>query len=591
MRGMQVDTDYKALDISLLKRLLVYLKPYKIYVFLAVFLTLFTTSLAPLRPYLTKVAIDDYISMSDWNGLLNMILLILAVIIAYALLQYSLNYLLQWIGQKVLYDIRVRLFRHIQSLSLRFYDKNPVGRMVTRVTNDVEALNNLFSSGVINIIADFLLLFWIIGFMLFINVELTLYALVILPIVATVTFFFKTRVRNIFRKIRANLSVMNSFLNEFITGIMTIKLFGQEKNQNNKFDSINIERRELLIKAIFYYALFFPFIEMSNTIGIGIVLWYSAENIISGIMTVGTLIAFLQYAEMLFRPIRDLSEKYTTLQSAMAASERIFGFLDTEDFIEDNKNARELHNIKESIEFCDLSFSYDESKWALKNVSFTVEKGSTVAIVGPTGSGKTTLVSLLCRFYDFEHGDIKIDGTSIKDIKQDSLLSNIALVMQDVFLFSRDIKKNISLGNESINEKNIKNAARELGALPFIEKLNDGFSTELNERGSSLSSGQRQLVSFCRAYSSDPNLLILDEATSNVDSETEHTIELALAKLLENRTSIIIAHRLSTIKRADKIVVLHKGRVREIGTHKELLQLKGIYANLYSLQFKQDVVV
>ena len=591
MRGMQVDTDYKALDISLLKRLLEYLKPYKIYVFLAIFLTLFTTSLAPLRPYLTKVAIDDHISRSDWNGLLYMILLILAVIIVYALLQYLLNYLLQWIGQKVLYDIRIKLFRHIQSLSLRFYDKNPVGRMVTRVTNDVEALNNLFSSGVINIIADFLLLFWIIGFMLFINAELTLYALAILPVVVAVTFFFKTRVRNIFRKIRANLSVMNSFLNEFISGIMTIKLFGQEKNQNERFDSINRERRDLLIKAIFYYALFFPFIEMSNTIGIGIVLWYSAENIISGIMTVGTLIAFLQYAEMLFRPIRDLSEKYTTLQSAMAASERIFGFLDTEDFIEDNKNARDLKKIKEIIEFRDLSFSYDDSKWALKNVSFDVEKGSTVAIVGPTGSGKTTLVSLLCRFYDFHHGDIKIDGTSIKDIKQDSLLSNIALVMQDVFLFSRDIRSNISLGNDCIDDEKIRKAAKELGALPFIEKLNGGFSSELNERGSSLSSGQRQLISFCRAYSSDPNLLILDEATSNVDSETEHIIEKALSKLLENRTSIIIAHRLSTIKRADKIVVLHKGRVREIGTHDELVQRKGIYANLYSLQFKQDTMV
>jgi ATP-binding cassette subfamily B multidrug efflux pump len=586
MRGMQVDTDYKALDISLLKRLLVFLKPYKKYVFLAILLTLFTTSLAPLRPYLTKVAIDDYISKSDWNGLLFMVILIFAVVIAYALLQYLLNYLLQWIGQKVLYDIRIKMFEHIQGLSLRFYDKNPVGRLVTRVTNDVEALNNLFSSGIVNIIADVLLLFWIIGFMLFINWELTLYALAILPFVGIGTFLFKTKVRNVFRKIRANLARMNSFLNELITGIMTIKLFSQEKYLNTKFDEINSERKDLLVKAILYYALFFPFIEMANTIGIGVVLWYSAENILSGIMTVGILIAFLQYAEMMFRPIRDLSEKYTTLQSAMASAERIFGFLDTRDFIEDTDDAIEHKEIKKNIEFKDLSFSYDGVKWVLKNVNFTVEKGSTVAIVGSTGSGKTTLISLLCRFYDYEKGDILIDGVSIRSIKQKSLLSQIALVMQDVFLFSRSIEENISLGNDRINKDKVLNAAKELGAYDFIKDLRDNFDTVLNERGSSLSSGQRQLLSFCRAYAADPNLLILDEATSSIDSESEEIIQNSLEKLLKKRTSIIIAHRLSTIKKADKIVVLHKGSVREIGTHSELLANDDIYTKLYLLQLK-----
>jgi len=586
MRGMQVDTDYKALDISLLKRLLVFLKPYRKYVFLAIFLTLFTTSLAPLRPYLTKVAIDDYISMSDWHGLLIMVIVIFAVVIAYALLQYLLNYLLQWIGQKVLYDIRIKMFEHIQELSLRFYDKNPVGRLVTRVTNDVEALNNLFSSGIVNIIADILLIFWIIGFMLYINWELTLYTLTILPIVGIVTFLFKTKVRNVFRKIRANLARMNSFLNEFISGILTIKLFSQESYQNIRFDEINSERKELLVKAILYYALFFPFIEIANTIGIGVVLWYSAENILSGIMTVGILIAFLQYAEMMFRPIRDLSEKYTTLQSAMASAERIFGFLDTKEFIEDTPDAIELNEIKDNIEFRDLSFSYDDSKWVLNNVSFNVKKGTTVAIVGSTGSGKTTLVSLLCRFYDYDRGDILIDGISIKSLKQKSLLAQTALVMQDVFLFSRSIAENISLSNDNINDKKILNAAKELGALLFINNLKNGFDTKLNERGSSLSSGQRQLLSFCRAYAANPNLLILDEATSSVDSETEEIIQKSLEKLLAKRTSIIIAHRLSTIKRADKIVVLHKGTIREIGTHAELLANDDIYTKLYLLQLK-----
>ncbi len=588
-RSVAVETEAKEIDIFLLKRLLKYLRPYRKYVFFAVLLTLATSALQPLRPYLTKVAIDTYIASSDWEGLIYISSIILGLLVFTAAIRYGLNYLMQWIGQSVLYDIRIKLFEHIQAQSMSFYDNNPVGRLVTRVTNDVEVLNKMFSSGLVMIVADFLLIFWIIGFMFFTSWELALITLTILPVLVVVSFLFRYKIRGFFRKIRLQVAKINAFLNQFITGISTVKLFSQEKNKFREFDRINEENKSLHLQTIFYFALLFPMIEILNAIVLAMILWYSAGNILGGMMTVGILIAFIQYFEMFFRPVRDLSEKYTTLQSAMASAERIFKLLDTDEKLRDREDAVDLEKFEDKIEFRDLSFRYEPDKPVLENISFDVNKGETVAIVGATGSGKTTLVNLLCRFYDFEEGGILIDGKDIRSLTQTSIRDKLALVMQDVFLFSRRVDLNISLGKDNIYDKTVVNSTKAIGAFDFINNLQNGFETKLTERGQTLSAGQRQLIAFSRAFAAHPELLILDEASSNIDSETEKLIEKSLEKLLEGRTSIIIAHRLSTIKRADKIVVLHHGKVREIGSHNELMKKKGIYYKLYQVQFSDQV--
>ena len=588
-RSVAVETEAKEIDISLLKRLLKYLRPYRKYVLFAVLLTLATSALQPLRPYLTKVAVDTYIASSDWEGLIYISSIILGLLVFTAAIRYGLNYLMQWIGQSVLYDIRIKLFEHIQSQSMSFYDNNPVGRLVTRVTNDVEVLNKMFSSGLVMIVADFLLIFWIIGFMFYTSFELALITLTILPVLIVVSFIFRYKIRGFFRKIRLQVAKINAFLNQFISGISTVKLFSQERNKFEEFDRINAENKDLHLRTIFYFALLFPMIEILNAIVLAMILWYSAGNILGGVMTVGILIAFIQYFEMFFRPVRDLSEKYTTLQSAMASAERIFKLLDTDEKLKDREDAVKLEKFKDKIEFRNLSFRYEPDKPVLENVSFDVKKGETVAIVGATGSGKTTLINLLCRFYDYEEGNIIIDGTDIRSLTQTSIREKLALVMQDVFLFSRRVDLNISLGNDEVYDKKVIDSTKAIGAYDFINNLEKGFETKLTERGQTLSAGQRQLIAFSRAFAAHPELLILDEASSNIDSETEKLIERSLEKLLEGRTSIIIAHRLSTIKRADKIVVLHHGKVREIGSHNELMKKKGIYHKLYQVQFSEQV--
>jgi ATP-binding cassette subfamily B multidrug efflux pump len=587
LSGQSPDIEYKAIDLNILKRLLVYLKPYKKWVALATLITIISSALAPLLPYLNKVTIDKYIEQRDSHGLLFMIFIVSVLLLVNAILRYGLSYLMQWLGQKVLYDIRISVFKHIQSLSMKFYDTSPVGRLVTRVTNDIEGLNDLFSQGVVMIAADIMLIFWIIGFMFYTNWLLSLLTLSILPFLIITTVIFRKKVRVVFTSIRLRVAELNSFLNEFITGVSTVKLFTQESNQNEKFDHINLKHRDLWVKTVFYYALFFPAVEMLSAIALGIILWYAAGNILSGVMTVGILIAFTQYSEMFFRPIRDLTEKFTTLQSAMASAERILGILDTTDIVNDSEDSADLKSFDSAIEFKNVSFSYDNVKWVLNDVSFSVNKGETLAIVGATGAGKTSIINLLCRFYDYQSGEILIDGQDIRNIRQESLRRHMALVSQDVFLFSTSIGENISLGDEAIGEDKMRHAAEALGAAEFIEKLDGAYDSVIIDRGSTLSAGQRQLVAFCRAYAYNPQILILDEATSNIDSETERIIENSLEKLLQHRTSIIIAHRLSTIRRADRIIVLHKGKVRESGTHRELLALNGIYARLYRLQFKE----
>ncbi len=577
----------KDFDFKILRRLLAFLKPYKMQVVFAMVLTLFASLLLPLRPYLTKIAIDDYIGASDWNGLLIMTILLFGLMVFAGLLRFALAYLMEWVGQKVLYDLRMKVFRHIQDLPFSFYDKTSVGTLVTRVTNDIEALNKLFSSGIIMIIADFLLIFSIVGFMFYTNVELAILSLSILPALVIVSFIFKRKIRKLFRDVRLQISKMNSFLNETISGISTVKLFNKEKSQASKFKDINMKIRGLHLDSIFYYSIFFPVVEFISVVALCLVLWYTAGNITSGTMTVGILIAFLQYAEMFFRPVRDLTEKYTTLQSAFAAAERMFDILDQPEDVETSGKIR-IKEFKNAIEFRNVSFSYDGEKQVLDNISFVVKKGEAVAFVGATGSGKTTILNLLCGFYKNYSGEILIDGTKLRDLELSSVRRLIALVMQDVFLFSRPVGENISLGNEQITQDQIEAAAKAIGAYEFIDNLPGKFCEDVRERGATFSSGQKQLLSFTRAFASMPEILILDEATSNIDSHSERIIENSVATLLAGRTSIVIAHRLSTIKKANKIFVMHLGEIRESGSHNDLLRYGGLYSKLYKLQFDRE---
>lgn len=578
---------YAKIDYTLLRRLIAYLKPYRLSVVFALLLTFVAAALAPLRPFLSTKAVDNYIHFNDSSGLLTTVCIIAGIILLHAVIQFSLTILMQWVGQKVLFDIRTELFRHIQKLSLRFYDTNPVGRLVTRVTNDVEALNELFSSGLVLMLSDILMLVGIVVYMFITSWQLTIITLMVLPFLFGATVVFRKRVRVVYSEIRKQIARMNTFLNENISGISTVQLFNREKQQYNEFDGINKLHTDYQVRSVFYYAVFFPVVELLSTLALGMVLWYTAGHLFTGEVTVGMLVAFIQFSEMFFRPIRDLTEKYNTLQSAMAASERIFGLLDTKAYVHNSNTEATPATFSQSVEFKDVHFAYDGITPVLKGVSFFVNKGESIAIVGATGAGKSSIINLLTRFYEFQKGDILIDGKSIREIPTEFLRKQIAIVLQDAFLFSRSIADNISMGDESITREKVIETAKAIGVSDFIEQLPDKYDTVILERASNLSSGQKQLLAFCRALAADPNILILDEATSHVDTETEQLIEKSIEKLLAGRTSIIIAHRLSTIQRADRILVMHQGELREQGTHQELLALGGLYAKLYRLQYHE----
>lgn len=575
----------KTVDYSLLRRLLVFLTPYRFHLVGAILLTLSASALGPLRPFLTRIAIDDHIVKGDLNGLLMFTGLILGLLFLQGLLQYGLSLLMTWIGQRVLLDIRNTLFRHAEGLALRYYDTTPVGRIVTRVTNDVEVLNELFSSGVVLMISDVMVIVWILTFMWNTSHELTLLTITVLPFLLIASFIFRAKVRTVYDKIRRQVAQMNAFINEFVTGISIVQLFRQERRMQSQFAEINAENRRLQDQSIMYYATFFPVVEFLSAVSLSIIVWYTAGNISSGLMTIGMLIAFSQFTEMFFRPVRDLTEKYNTLQSSIVASERIFALLDTSQRVEDAPNAKPFSRLQHGIEFRNVDFSYDGTIPVLRNVSFSVKKGQTIALVGATGSGKSSIINVLSRFYEYQGGDVLIDGQSIRSIRQDDVRSRIAIVLQDVFLFSRSVADNIGLDRDGITRADIEQAAAALGADAFIRKLPHGYDTNVRERGAVLSVGQKQLISFCRALVTDPDILILDEATSNIDTESEQIIERSISTLLEGRTSIVVAHRLSTIQRADAIVVLHHGEVAEMGTHQELLAKGGVYAKLHALQF------
>ena len=591
MSGPTVNIDEikgKAYDSKLMKRLLAYVKPYKNYVILAILLNIIVAGLGPLRPYLTKVAVDDAIANKDYNTLLIIVLILIGTLIFQAVFQYILTYFTQLMGQKIIYDLRVKIFSHIQKLSLKYFDKTPIGKIVTRVTNDVEALNEMFSSGIIMVFSDVFIIIWIFGFMFAMSWKLALITLSVLPILFYATFLFRKKVRIAYRQERKYLSRLNSYMQEHITGMNVVQIFGKEKFEFKKFFGINSDYRDALIRSVFYYALFYPVVEILSSISLALIIWYGGGSIINETMTIGVLFAFIQYTEMFFRPIRDLSEKYNIMQTAMAASERIFEVLDDETIIENKEKVQSLNKLNGEVEFNNVTFAYNNDEYVLRNVSFNINPGETVAIVGATGAGKTSIISLLTRFYDIQKGEIKVDGINIKEIDKAELRKKISVVLQDVFLFSGDIKSNIGLNSKEISNEQILEAAKKVGADKFIQKLPNKYNEEVKEKGATLSVGQKQLISFARALAFNPQILILDEATSSVDTETELLIKQAIEKLLVGRTSIVIAHRLSTIQNADKIIVMHKGEIREIGTHQDLLLEKGIYYKLYQLQYKEQ---
>lgn len=580
----------KAYDSRLMKRLLKYVKPYKPYIILSIFLNILTAVLEPVRPYLTKIAVDNYISVGDSIGLLNIILLILLSLILQALITYAMTYATQYMGQRTLLDLRMEIFEHLQKLSLKFFDRTPIGRLVTRVTNDVESLSELFSSGIVMIFSDIFIIFWIFVFMILMSFDLALVTMSVVPVLIYATFLFRKKVRTNYRDIRKHLARLNSYMQEHISGMSVVQMFNKENEEIQKYKEINRDYRDANIKSNFYHAVFYPAVELISAIAVGLIIWYGGGKVIQDHISLGVLFAFIQYTEMFFRPVRDLAEKYNILQTGMASSERIFKLLDTKMFVKNPENPVPIKEIKGKVEFRNVWFAYNDEDYVLKDISFVINPGETVAIVGATGAGKSSIINLLMRFYDVNRGQILIDDQDIYQFDKRELRKHLALVLQDVIIFSGDIKSNISLWNDNIPFEKIVEAAKIVGADHFIEKLPNKYDEEVKERGSTLSLGQRQLLSFARALAYDPKILILDEATASIDTESEKMIQNAISKLLRGRTSIVIAHRLSTIQNSDKIIVLHKGQIREVGNHYELIEKKGIYYRLYQLQYKDQEI-
>jgi len=599
----------KAYDARLMRRLLQYMRPYWAQIAIA-FVAIITGAAASLaQPYLMKVAIDRYIAAGRLEGLDRLAALYLTILIVAFAAEYVQTWTMQFTGQRIMFDLRMAIYRHLQRLDLRYYDRNPVGRLMTRVTSDVDVLNDLFTSGVVTIFGDVFTLVGIMVTMTWMNWRLALVAFSVLPLIVLVTQWFRRNVRDSYRVVRGWIARINAFLQENITGMMTVQLFRREALNFARFDEIDRKHRDANIESIFYYAVFYPAIEAVSALASALIIWYGGESVLRNTLTLGALVAFLQYSQRFFRPISDMSEKFNVLQTAMASSERIFKLLDEPVTIqapdkpiprpapaartaaEGSGASTEARSASEGgghIVFDHVWFAYNDEEWVLRDVSFDVRPGERIGIVGATGSGKTTLINLLLRFYDVQRGRITVDGVDIRQLDLADLRGLFSLVLQDVHLFSGTIADNIRLGNAAIDDERVRRAAAAVHAEPFISRLPNRYANAVAERGSTLSVGQKQLLSFARALAFDPRVLILDEATSSVDTETEIIIRDALHVLMAGRTTIAIAHRLSTIQDMDKILVLHKGRIRESGTHQELLAQRGIYFKLFELQYKSD---
>ena len=577
----------KSYDWRLLLRLLRYLRPYRGAVAASFLLILAMAGLDLAGPYLTKVAIDRHISRGDGAGLLRVATLWLLALLAAFAVRFGQVYLLQMTGQRIVFDLRREIFGHLQRLHLAYFDRNPVGRLMTRVSSDVDAVNELFTSGVVTVFGDLFTLCGIMGVMLAMNARLALTTFAVIPLFFLVTNWFRRGARESFRETRKWVAQINAFLQENLTGMAVVQLFRREERNLRAFADINRKHADANVKAIFYYSVFYPAIDLLAAVAIALILLYGGGRVLAGTLTLGALVAFVQYSERFWRPISDLSEKFNIVQAALASSERIFLLLDTPPQVVGRPDAVRLPEVRGRVSFEDVSFAYRDEEWVLRDVAFAVEPGRSLALVGATGAGKTSIISLLARFYDVSRGRITLDGVDIRGLDPQQLRSSLALVLQDVHLFSGTIASNIRLGSP-LSEETVQQAARAVHAHRFIEALPQGYETEVKERGATLSVGQKQLLSFARALAHDPRILVLDEATSSVDTETEQLIQEALKVLLRGRTAIVIAHRLSTIQNVDEILVLHKGRIRERGSHQALLAQRGLYFKLYQLQYKDQ---
>ncbi|MCC5939697.1 MAG: ABC transporter ATP-binding protein [Lunatimonas sp.] len=577
------------LDMDVLKKLYLFVRPYQRHFYFLVVLTLALAVLAPTRPLLIQIAIDDYVSVGDGMGLLRITGFLVGLLVLHAIVQFGHTYLSGWIGQVIIRDIRTKLYRHLLKMRLKFFDNTPIGRLVTRSISDIETLADVFSQGLASIIGDLLQLVAILIVMFWVDWKLTLVSLSTLPLLIVSTYVFKEKVKESFNEVRNAVSNLNSFLQEHITGMNIIQIFNRENREFEKFKDINREHRKAHLKSVLYYSVYYPVAEIIQAIGIGLVVWYGATGVFDLELKVGILISFIMYLQLFFRPIRMIADRFNTLQMGVVSSARIFKLLENNEQIPDEGSFRP-DRIQGNISFQNVWFAYNDEEWVLKNIQFDVRHGETVALVGATGAGKSSVINLMSRFYEINRGSLLLDNRDIREYSLETLRKHIGVVLQDVFLFSDTIYYNITLGNPDISREQVMAAADLVGARRFIERLPGGLDYDVKERGATLSVGQRQLISFVRAMVYDPEIIVLDEATSSVDTETEELIQEAIEKMMQGRTSIVIAHRLSTIQRADKIIVLHQGEIKESGTHEELLRKGGYYAQLHQMQLKSLVV-